>query len=124
MGVDPIKTTGVSLSGNNGKIRTPKTEEQDKLARAIANLDKKGDLSRADVEKLKNMSPEEQINYLNNALKDSGYKIAPFYDSETNETYSGINFTSNGVYINYSKGGKTIYDENPNNGYFGIEYKK
>lgn len=125
MAVDPIKTTGVSLSGNNGEtIKSPQTKEQEKLARAIANLDNREALSATDIEKLKKMPPEEQIKYLNNALKGTGYQIAQVYDAAEGENTPGVSFNSNGVFINYSKGGKTIYHNSPDNGHLSITYKK
>lgn len=125
MAMDPVKTTGLTFNGNNGEaISTPKTEEQQKLARAIARLDQRGDLSKTDIEKLRNMSLEEQIKYLNDALKDTGYQIADVYDSEEDAYSPGVNFTSDGVFINYSKGGKPTDSEDPNLGHFAIRFKK
>lgn len=126
MGVNPTKITNLTLGGNNGEvISKPQTKEQQSLARAIAQLDQRGDLSRADLQKLSKMKPSAQIAYLNSALKNTGYKIAQVRDCEDGELYPGVTCNSMGVFINYSKGGKTIeYDGQPGIGHFSIEYKK
>ena len=101
-----VKTTGgLTVNGQNGKKLT-KSEE--KLAQVIANLDGKGELSKSDIEKLKKMKPEEQIKFLNNALKGTGYKVAKVYDVEADETTEGVTWRSNGLYINFSKNGEPI----------------
>jgi len=111
MGVDqvrdnsPIRTSGVSVMGNNGEKLT---KEEAKLAQIIAGLDGKALLSRSDLTKLKQMKPAEQMAYINKALQGTGYKVAEVYDCEMDEKSSGITWTSDGLFINFSKGGKTI----------------
>ena len=129
MGVDRVagaKGTDVTLRGNNG---TKLSKEEAKVADLLAGLDGKAGLSKNDLAKLKNMKPAEQIKYINSALKDSGYKVANVYDSEDGTTSPGVNWTSNGVFINFSKGGKTINADQMGssqgqNGHLGIMYKK
>lgn len=115
---------GITVNGQNGKKLT--TEEAD-LARAIANLDGKGGLSESDIKILKKMKPEEQRKFLNNALKKSGYKIAKVYYGEMDETTEGVIWRNNGLYINFSQGGKTITpdqmgDAPGDNGFLGIRW--
>ena len=120
-----VKTTGgLTVNGQNGKKLT---KPEEKLAQVIANLDGKGELSKSDIEKLKKMKPEEQIKFLNNALKDTGYKVAKVYDGEADETTEGVTWRSNGLFINFSKDGKTIEtdimgDAPGDNGFLGIRW--
>ena len=96
---------GITVNGQNGKKLT---KAESDLARVIANLDGKGELSKSDIEKLKKMKPEEQIKFLNNALKGTGYQVASVYDVEADETTEGVTWRSDGLYINISKNGETI----------------
>lgn len=129
MGVDRVagaKGTDVTLRGNNG---TKLSKEEAKVAELLAGLDGKAGLSKSDLKKLQKMKPADQIKYINSALKNSGYKVANVYDSEDGTTSPGVNWTSNGVYINFSKGGKTISTDimgnaPGKNGHLGITYKK
>lgn len=115
-----VKTTGgLTVNGQNGKKLT---KPEEKLAQVIANLDGKGELSKSDIEKLKKMKPEEQIKFLNNALKDTGYKVAKVYDGEAEETTEGVTWRSNGLFINFSKNGKTIYTDTGDTGFLGIRW--
>jgi len=121
-----IKTTGLSFQGNNGDTVAAKNLDkmQFAIADALRKLDGKGDLSKSDIKKFEKMKPEEQIKFLNNALKDTGYKIAPVFDSESGEKTSGLNFTDRGFFMNYSKNGKLITDDSKNAGHLGIFYQK
>lgn len=129
MGVDRVagaKGTDVTLRGNNG---AKLSKEETKVAELLAGLDGKVALSKSDLAKLKNMKPADQIKYINSALKGTGYKVADVYDSEEGTKTSGVHWTSNGVFINFSKGGKTIdVDQmgttHGQNGHLGITYKK
>ena len=115
-----VKTTGgLTVNGQNGKKLT---KPEEKLAQVIANLDGKGELSKSDIEKLKKMKPEEQIEFLDNALKDTEYKVAKAYDGEAGETTGGVTGSSNGWYINFSKNGKTIYTDTGDTGFLGIRW--
>jgi len=123
---ESVKPTNVKVRGNSGDSKLSK--EEAKLAQVLAGLDGKGGLSIGDLEKLKKMKPSEQIAYVNKALKGTGYKVADVYNGEEDEKSSGITWTSNGVFINFSKGGKTInVDEmgasGGNAGHLGITYK-
>lgn len=122
----PVLGQGMSLRGANG---SKLSKEETKLAQAIAGLDGKSPLTQEDLKKLQNMSPSEQIKYVNNKLNGTGYQVAKVYDSETEETSSGISWTSNGVAINFSKGGETIGvdqmgDSPAQSGHLSIFFKK
>lgn len=122
----PVKTSGVSVSGENGhKLSKPEAQ----LANLLANLDGNRTLSRSDLAKLKKMPVNEQIKFINNALKGSGYQVANVYDGESGKTTKGVHWTSNGLFINFSKGGKTINVDqmgytSGQSGHLGITYKK
>lgn len=121
-----VKTVDVNVSGKHGK-KLSKPEEQ--LAKLIAGLDGKGALSKSDLARLQRMKPDEQIRFINNALKGTGYKVANVYDNEADTTTKGVRWTSNGVFINFSENGKTINVDQMGqapgkNGHLGITYKK
>ena len=105
-----VKTNGVTVSGENG-AKLSKPEEQ--LAKLLSNVDGKTGLSKADIDKLKKMPINKQIEYINNKLKAAGsnYKIANVYDTESGDTTKGINYTKNGAFFNISVGGKTVVSD-------------
>jgi len=117
-------TSGVEIRGKGQKLS--KVEET--LAKAIARLDGNSTLSKKDLDKLKNMKYEDQVKYVNNLLNGTGYRVANVYDCEMDETSPGISWTNYGVYINFSKGGKTIMSDIDGNttgqtGHLGITHR-
>ena len=105
-----VSTNGVTVSGENG-AKLSKPEEQ--LAKLLSNVDGKAGLSKADIDKLKKMPVDKQIEYINNKLKALGseYRIANVYDTESGDTTKGINYTKNGAFFNISVGGKPIVSD-------------
>lgn len=116
-----VKTNGVTVSGENG-AKLSKPEEQ--LAKLLSNVDGKAGLSKADIDKLKKMPVDKQIEYINNKLAlGSEYRIANVYDTESGDITKGINYTKNGAFFNISVGGKTItHDGQKGTGHLSVRW--
>ncbi len=127
MGVEQVNGANnqprrVIVTGENG---TKLNKKEALVANILANIDGKAGFSKTDIDKLKKMPIDKQIEYVNNKLEALGseYRIANVYDTESGDITKGINYTKNGAFFNISVGGKTItHDGQKGTGHLSVRW--